>query len=93
MRAKIPFPKGPGDWRYDPSTGRLIDASKTPPEEVTVGPERVLIVDGPAALESAPVEQIDADDNELETTERTAEPGAALPEIPSVPKRRKRAKR
>lgn len=34
MRSKVPFPSGPGDWRYDPTTGRLIDASKTPPEEV-----------------------------------------------------------
>lgn len=27
MKHSIPFPHGGGDWRFDPRTGRLVDAS------------------------------------------------------------------
>lgn len=92
MRTKVPFPRGPGDWRYDPTTGVMVDAAKLAPITVPADGTAADLTSEEGAVESVPIEQID-DADEPETVERTAGPGAALPEIPSVPNRRKRAKR
>lgn len=92
MRPKIPFPSGPGDWRYDPTTGRLIDASKAPPELI----EPVSVALGVSAQisgepgEGEPITAAEPGEIAI-NTEITVQPGEALPPIKTA--RAKRSSR
>jgi hypothetical protein len=96
MKHRIPNPSGPGDWRYDPTTGQLTDASKavTPVAQAPLAKANPAPVPSP---ESSPAEPAGepvgqaAEDEYVDMVERTAEPGEALPPIKTT-KRGKRTR-